>query len=101
MLLSSSGSPKAATLLTNDMNEQMLLFPDGILYTAKEIAQKFGRSLCTVYRWRRRLGLNACGPSPRTLFFTGEELKKLFLPRPAPPVAKAKGKRQKAKPARV
>jgi hypothetical protein len=85
------------------MSEQMTfqLFPAGVLYTAKEVAQKFGRTVGTVYRWRKRLGLNASGPSARTYFFTGEELQKLLLPRPAPapaaPVEKAKGKRKRAK----
>ncbi len=80
------------------------IFPAGVLYTAKEVAQKFGRTVGTVYRWRKRLGLNASGPSARTYFFTGEELQKLILPRPAPapaaPVEKAKGK-AKAKKAKA
>lgn len=88
------------------MSEQMTfqLFPAGVLYTAKEVAQKFGRTVGTVYRWRKRLGLNASGPSARTYFFTGEELQKLLLPRPAPapaaPVEKAKGKAKARKSAK-
>lgn len=82
------------------MSDQLTfqLFPAGVLYTAKEVAQKFGRTVGTVYRWRKRLGLDAQGPTARTIFFTGEELQKLFLPRPAPSPAKAK--KAKAKPRR-
>ena len=82
------------------MSDQLTfqLFPAGVLYTAKEVAQKFGRTVGTVYRWRKRLGLDAQGPTARTIFFTGEELQKLFLPRPAPSPAKAK--KPKAKPRR-
>lgn len=66
------------------MNTAAFPFEPAKLYTMKDVAAVLGCSVASVYRWRRKHKLTASGPSRRTLFITGEELAKLFRPRPAP-----------------
>ena len=66
------------------MNTAAVPFEPAKLYTMQEVARVLGCSVASVYRWRRKHKLTASGPSRRTLFITGEELAKLFRPRPAP-----------------
>lgn len=66
------------------MNTAAVPFEPAKLYTMKDVAAVLGCSVASVYRWRRKHKLTASGPSRRTLFITGEELAKLFRPRPAP-----------------